>query len=102
MGLVKLKRSFPQDMYTQLSLTAKIQGKSITQLLREFIAKGLQETAMQQQRSTTQALLNIAEQAEQESLFDCYVMATSKKYNLTHIFLLIRDTREKRMALNWL
>lgn len=64
MNMVQRKFYLPEDLYTQLTVRAKITGKTITEALRELLRLGLQKTKNSKNGRGTKALLELAKFAE--------------------------------------
>lgn len=63
MAMIQRKFYFPEELYERLQLQAKIERKRITDVLRELIAKGLEEKKkhVREKKHPLQGLLEIAE-----------------------------------------
>lgn len=66
MPLIQRRFYLPVDTYDQLARTARSQGKSTTELLRELLKEGLRKIRSKNYPSPAQGLLKIAERAEKE------------------------------------
>lgn len=60
MNMVQRKFYLPEDLYSRLSLSAKISGKSITEVLREFMSEGLEKFEKRKKSDSGKMLLELA------------------------------------------
>lgn len=65
MVYIQRKFYFPEEMYTKLSLVAKTRKTTITNVLREFVERGLQ-SSKNVKHAKGKTLLDIGKQAEKE------------------------------------
>lgn len=66
MNQVQRKFYLPQELYAQLTLTAKVQQKPIGALVRELIELGLAHLQTSTVAEREHSLLDISQKAEQE------------------------------------
>lgn len=64
MNMIQRKFYLPEDMYTQLTVRAKIAGKTITEVLRELLRLGLEKTKNFPRGRGAKTLLELAKFAE--------------------------------------
>ena len=67
MPYVQRKFYLPEETYTQLSIIAKTNNKTITQLLRELLNEGLANFQSKTKPNVAKALLAIVQKAEQKN-----------------------------------
>lgn len=64
--MIQRKFYLPQEMYNRLQLLAMTSKKTITDVLRELIAEGLERQQKRIAGASTRGFLKIAEMAEKE------------------------------------
>lgn len=66
MTMVQRKFYFPEEMYSELQRVARTSKKPITQVLRDFVAKGLQKEKSRKKTNVASVLLDLAREAKEK------------------------------------
>lgn len=64
--MVQRKFYFPEEMYRELQSVASTDKKPITQVLRDFVTKGLKKEKIRRKKGLASVLLDLAREAKEK------------------------------------
>lgn len=68
MAMVQRKFYFPEGMYREMQRVARTSKKPVTQVLRDFVAKGLKKEKSGKKIGLASVLLDLAREAKEKGL----------------------------------